>query len=160
MIGLMAYLTTAIDIALYAQNNCKGISAVWQRVGPNKCVGVSSSNAYRSAYFSYIPTNWDIQARAYKGGNCRNRWVAIWSNGNDDICVTNGATSGAGYGFSATKKRNVLDEASEDATSSEDCRTQPDLLNLVDGTSYRVTSMDNATFAELVSLAMLSPVII
>lgn len=100
----------------------------------NQCyVGGGISYAWS---FNAIPTDWNLQTRSHKDGKCKTLVHSWNSNG---AAINNLLYTGAGYSF-ASKKR------SEDTVfNSEDCIWKSDLMTLGDGTTYKLTDVEDET---------------
>jgi hypothetical protein len=142
---------SAIDISAHSESHCGGNKVTWKNVGPDTCY---ASGGISWAYsFGAIPRDWNIQTRIYKDGKCnREDWTAR-SNGKDYVCmgadVNNQFYTGAGYGFNGRKRSANI------ASEIEDC-VKPDLLTMMDGQTYALSGIDDATMKIIVKHLMYS----
>jgi len=148
----LAAAASAIDIRLHTDLHCNtvGVWAYCTNWGPNSCCGVDDA-AYLSVAFVAIPTNWNVETRAYTGGFCKNQRIVDSPEHANTVCLHDqdgvARMTGGGYGF--TNRKSTLG-----ASSPDECR--PDGLVLEDGTNYATlaSDMDQNLYSELVRLCL------
>ncbi|OAL57008.1 hypothetical protein IQ07DRAFT_675113 [Pyrenochaeta sp. DS3sAY3a] len=126
---------TAIDVRIWRDDNLYCTYGYWEgclNLNPNVCCALGTVG--QSISFENIPTNWNLELRAYALGTCdeanrytwyhRPGWLATQ-------CDTFRAGS-AGYGFIGSRAaRGVTDQECE----------KPNAAGLADGTRYNLTAM-------------------
>lgn len=151
LLGLAATVS-AIDIYGHRDSStCGGGGyAVCMNAAPDSCCVRASGDIYRSIQFRAIPTNWKIIGRAFNGGDCRNLYYVVQSQGRQNICLGNGGYSGGNYGFANRKRSEGADEACP-ATGGCASVQEADLIVFENGSSYNLTNLDDGLYTEMVS---------
>ncbi|KAI1843954.1 hypothetical protein JX265_013430 [Neoarthrinium moseri] len=148
LLGLVATVS-AIDIRLYTNgNNCGGANFFSQNANPDFCCSGVDINVYPSVGFHAIPTDWVLQCHGHANGRCNDLRQVLTARNTQDVCLTSGPFSGGGYGFTSRKRLNGATEA---CATTEGCtkHVKPDMLELEDGTLYRIAGIDDASLTEL-----------
>ncbi|KAH7303270.1 hypothetical protein B0I35DRAFT_517395 [Stachybotrys elegans] len=131
----------ALDVWLnWFDNKCRDANSVrCKSLAPNVCCTVSRAhrrrgNPFSSIEFRDVPRAWKIEARGYRGDDCRMRQDTRAMRGSLKLCLDHGAFSGAGYGFLA-----------ERAVGAEGCSSsvRPSILSFSDGPQYNITDLDD-----------------
>lgn len=151
LLGLAATIS-AIDIYGYTGSSTCGSGnyAVCTNAAPDSCCPRASGDIYRSIEFRAIPTNWNIIGRAFNGGDCRNLYYVVQSQGRQNICLGNGGYSGGNYGFANRKRSEGTDETCP-ATGGCTSVQKADLIVFQSGPSYNLTDLDDGLYTEMVS---------
>lgn len=141
----LAASTSAVDLALHANNDCGGTTHACTNMNPNTCCGLDlGDRTWRSVSVKAIPTDWNVQCRGYTNGRCNSLQDIRGNNGGVWICNRSEnrfSYTGVGYNF-AGKKRDVT------AVKEPEC-TRPDKMTLADGAVYDLTDLDDEKYYEL-----------
>lgn len=147
----LAATVAAVDIRIFHnERDCRGPIFSCPNIQPNTCCADGSA---LSIGFAAIPGDWNLDCRTYNGGDrCGGRESVQRSNGRNFVCVnldSFDSMTGAGYGFAGKKARRE-GGAVEDGTGNGRC-VRPSQLELEDGTQYRLDTLTDEQFTELVS---------
>ncbi|KAF4956143.1 hypothetical protein FSARC_11673 [Fusarium sarcochroum] len=149
LVALASFFATAsaVDIYFHGNNNCGGSTTSCPSANPNWCCGGNTASNFQSVAVRGVSKGWDMQLRGYSGGNCKKLMTVSKNNGHDWICNrSNGFKyTGAGYNFVGKKR------AESGSGSGTECQ-RPDILTLVDGTEYDLSSLNDDDYENLVAI--------
>jgi hypothetical protein len=114
------------------------------------CCGVPSGS-FPSVGFYAIPRDWYLEYRGHEGGNCDNTKTI---EANLDLtfkCLTNGAYTGAGYGFRSKKRDTGSDLACAGEEEAKECSgyQRPDLFETADGKKLSLVGLSDQQMLEV-----------
>ncbi|WYZ44798.1 hypothetical protein EsH8_VIII_000114 [Colletotrichum jinshuiense] len=135
LLGLAATVF-AVDMRFFLDYNCAGSFLLCANLNPNVCCATSQSRIFHSVRFTAIPTNSNIECRAYASENCFGRGDPIKSNGRTDVCLPSGNYSSGNFGIAFAKREEIATDG-----SGEECQ-KANLLVLEDGTKYNIATLD------------------
>lgn len=145
LLGLVAAVS-AVDIYGYASDEkCGGGYIVCTGVNPNACCPWSGpGGVYQSIGMRAIPSDWNIIATAFNGGDCTDPLFTIQSAGRDNICLGGNHYSGGSYDFPVSGRS---EEPPRNCTPA-----RADTMVTDNGVQYNLTSMEDGNYLELVSI--------
>ena len=174
LIVSLAAAVSAIDIRLWVSSRAcqdSGAAAVCTGWNPNvkhpspspssspfkstnppthqTCCGVPSGS-FPSVGFYAVPRNWYLEYRGHEGGDCRNTKTI---EANLDLtfkCLTNGAYTGAGYGF-RSKRRDTGTDMGCVGEEEKECNgyQRPDLFETADGKKLSLVGLTDEELLEV-----------
>ena len=152
LIVSLAAAVSAIDIRLWVSSRAcqdSGAAAVCTGWNPNTCCGVPSGS-FPSVGFYAVPRNWYLEYRGHEGGDCRNTKTI---EANLDLtfkCLTNGAYTGAGYGF-RSKRRDTGTDMGCAGEEEKECNgyQRPDLFETADGKKLSLVGLTDEEMLEV-----------
>jgi hypothetical protein len=174
LIVSLAAAVSAIDIRLWVSSRAcqdSGAAAVCTGWNPNvkypspspssspfkstnppphqTCCGVPSGS-FPSVGFYAVPRNWYLEYRGHEGGDCRNTKTI---EANLDLtfkCLTNGAYTGAGYGF-RSKRRDTGTDMGCAGEEEKECNgyQRPDLFETADGKKLSLVGLTDEELLEV-----------
>lgn len=173
IIASLAAAVSAVDIRLWVSSRAcqdSGAAAVCTGWNPNvhipspssstvpfdstnpfrqTCCGVPSGS-FPSVGFYAIPREWYLEYRGHEGGDCRNTKTIEAKLDLTFKCLTNGAYTGAGYGF-RSKRRDTGQNLVCGGEDAKECNgyQRPDLFETADGKKLSLVGLSDEQMLEL-----------
>jgi hypothetical protein len=149
-----AITVSAIDVYFWIDSDtCHGgLSLQCGGLNPGSCCSINGYDGAYSVSFMGIPTDWRLDLVGYREFSCKTLQAAVGVGSITNYCMK--STPGhrdlksAKYAFSA-KKRDTEDLLSIDNSGDQKC-TQPNIMQIADGTQFSLVDLDSITLQELV----------
>ena len=145
--------TAAVDIWLSWFSGGTSVHCVG--MNPDKCCGISGSSdsPFWGVSFQAIPPEWNLWVRGHAGPLCGAIVESATSRGRQNVDMGQGPFGGGGYSFVPWTKRS---ESEGDLEFNCTEVVRPSVMTLPDGVQYNIAELDDAAFAEMVRVSLLS----